>query len=282
MEVFPLLAHIRSTVGAFLITAIGSALIAASFNWFLIPHQMLSGGLSGISMIIGYFTGMDIALLFLIGNLPILIWGLKSIGRRFILLSVASVGLTTWFMKLIPEQPLGNDLLVAAVTGGVLVGIGTGISMRAGGSTGGFDIIGSILTRSRDFPLGTFLFGINGVVILALGYYKNNWDLAIYSMLSIFITGKIIDTIYIRHLKVTVFIVTNKKELLLEKMMHLHRGVTVISTEGGYTHRPQHMLMTVTSRYELRDLQSLLSKWDPEAFVNIVETIGVQGLFRRT
>ncbi|MBP1154762.1 MULTISPECIES: YitT family protein [unclassified Paenibacillus] len=271
----------RSLMGSVLICVLGSALIAASFNLFLIPHQLLSGGVSGISMIVGYFTGLPISLLFFVFNLPMLIWGLLSIGRKYIILSVISVILTTWFMNIIPVAEVSSDLIMSSVTGGVLVGMGSGLSMWAGGSTGGFDILGSILTRKRDFPLGTFLFGLNGLVILALGYFKNDWDLALYSMLSIFITGKMIDTIHIRHLKVTVFIVTRKKDLLLKKMKKLQRGVTVINTEGSYTNDPQHMLMTVTSRYELYDLQSLIRQWDPQAFVNITETVSVMGLFRR-
>lgn len=271
----------RSWIGSILVTVLSSALIAVSFNLFLIPHQLISGGLSGISMIIGYLTGLDISLMYLALNLPVLIWGLISIGRKFIVLSTLSVILTTWFMRIVHVEMIANDPIMSAVTGGVLIGIGSGIAMRAGGSTGGMDILGSILTRKRDFPLGTVLFALNGLVILMLGYYKNNWDLALYSMLSIFITGKVVDTIHIRHLKVTVYIVTQKKDLLLQKMKKLHRGVTVIQTEGAYTKQPQHMLMTVTTRYELADLQQLIRQWDPQAFVNITETVGIMGLFRR-
>lgn len=271
----------RSLTGSVLICMLGSVLIATSFNLFLIPHQLLSGGVSGISMIVGYFTGLQISLLYFVFNLPMLIWGLLTIGRKYIILSVISVILTTWFMHIIPVKEVSRDLIMSAVTSGVLIGLGSGLSMWAGGSTGGFDILGSILTRKRDFPLGTFLFGLNGLVILALGYFKNDWDLALYSMLSIFITGKMIDTIHIRHLKVTVFIVTRKKDILLKKMQKLQRGVTVINTEGSYTKDPQHMLMTVTTRYELYDLQSLIRQWDPQAFVNITETVNVMGLFRR-
>jgi len=258
-----------------------SALISASFNLFLIPHQLLSGGFSGISMIVGYLTGWNIAILYFVSNLPVIIWGLLKIGRKFIVLSVVSVITTTWFMNLLPQHSFAQDEILAAVTGGVLIGIGTGISMRVGGSTGGFDIIGSIITQKRDFPLGTLLFILNGVVIVALGYFKNNWDLALYSMLSIFITGKIIDTIHTRHLKVTVFIVTKNKDVLLERLMKIQRGVTVVSTEGAYTKHPQHMLMTVTTRYELIDLQNMIRETAPDAFVNIVETVGIMGQFRR-
>jgi len=260
---------------------LGAALVAASFNLFLIPRQILSGGLSGISMIIGYFTGWNIAFLYLLSNLPVIIWGLLQIGRKFILLSVISVIFTSWFMHLIPESAAAQNDILAAVTGGVLIGVGTGISLRAGGSTGGFDIIGSIVTQKRDFPLGTSLFILNGLVILALGYYKNNWDLALNSMLSIYITSKVVDMIYTKHLKVTVFIVTRHKDSLVQRLMKVHRGVTVVNIEGAYTKQQQHMLMTVTTRYELIELRNMIRAADPQAFVNIVETIGIMGRFRR-
>ncbi|MCS7460157.1 YitT family protein [Paenibacillus doosanensis] len=268
-------------VRSVIIVILGSALVSVSFNMFLIPHQLLSGGLSGISMIIGYFTGWNIALLYFIFNLPVIVWGLMLIGRKFIVLSVVSVIMTTWFMDIFPHRPLAQNEILAAVTGGVLIGIGTGISMRAGGSTGGFDIIGSIITQKRDFPLGTALFVLNGIVIVTLGYYKDNWDLALFSMLSIFITGKVLDTIHTRHLKVTVFIVTRHTEALLEELLKIQRGVTVLSTEGAYTKHPQKMLMTVTTRYELEELRHLILRTAPDAFVNIVETIGIMGQFRR-
>jgi uncharacterized membrane-anchored protein YitT (DUF2179 family) len=268
------------TATSYLVIILGAALVAAGFNLFLISHELLSGGISGISMLIGYYTGGNIGLVYFLLNLPLIIWGYFILGSRFIFMSIVSVMFTTWFMQIIPTNHITEDEILGAVFGGVLIGIGSGISMRVGGSTGGMDIIGSILTRSRDFPLGTSLFALNGVVILALGYVKT-WDLALYSMLSIYITGKVIDLIHIKHVKVTAMIVTNQTDLLLDKLMKLHRGVTVIKTRGGYTHMEKEMLMTVTTRYELADLKKIIKETDPKAFVNIVETVGVWGEFRR-
>ncbi|NOU97948.1 DUF2179 domain-containing protein [Paenibacillus sp. LMG 31456] len=272
---------LRIWIGPLLSIIISSALIAVAFNLFLVPQQLLSGGLSGISMIVSYFTGWSISLVFLLSNLPVVLFGLIRIGRKFIVLSVVSVIMTSWFLRLIPTFVVAQDNMLAAVTGGVLIGIASGMSMRAGGSTGGFDIIGSILTQKRDFPLGTTLFILNGVVIVALGYFKTDWDLALNSMLSIFITGKIIDTIHTRHLKVTVYIITQSKDALLERLMLLQRGVTILTTEGAYTKKEQHMLMTVTTRYDLVSLQNMIKSTDPDAFVNIVETVAIMGQFRR-
>ncbi|MFD2613248.1 YitT family protein [Paenibacillus gansuensis] len=264
-----------------LILALGAAFIAAGFNLFLIPLSLLSGGISGISMLIGYFFGGNIGFIYLLLNIPIAIWGYFVLGKRFVGYSAVSILVTTWFMQILPTSGVPSDQLLGAVFGGVLIGIGTGISLRVGGSSGGFDIVGAIFTRNRDFPLGSLLFALNGLVILALGF-KENWDLALFSMISIFVTGKIIDIIHIKHVKVTAMIVTSQTDTLLDKLMKLNRGVTIIRTRGGYTHLDREMLMTVTTRYELVELQRIIKETDPKAFVNIVETVAVWGEFRRT
>ncbi|GIP38018.1 membrane protein [Paenibacillus sp. J31TS4] len=271
----------KRTVGEILVIILGALLISSSFNLLLIPHQLLSGGVSGIAMLVGYFTDWNIGILYFIFNLPLIVWGLLVIGRRFVVLSVVSVIFTTWFMQLVPVVQVTSDAILGAVFGGVLIGLGTGISLRAGGSTGGFDIVGSIITRKHDFPLGTFLFVLNGVVIIALGYFKDNWDLALYSMLSMYITGKLVDTIHIRYVKVTAFIVTHRQQEMLDELVRLPRGVTVMETEGGYTKSKHCMLMTVTTRYELAELKRIVRETDPKAFVNVVETAAVWGEFRR-
>ncbi|MEF3302650.1 YitT family protein [Paenibacillus sp. GYB003] len=261
-------------------TMLAALLIAAGFNLFLVPHQLLSGGLSGISMMIGYFTGWNIGLLYFLINLPVLVWGWVAVGRRFVVLSIVSVLATTWIMQVIPESSVNTDPIIGAVFGGVLIGFGTGYSLRTGGSSGGFDIIGSILTNRYDFPLGMLLFALNGAVVMALGLVLG-WDAALRSMLSIFIAGKVVDMVHIRHIKVTAFIVTKRREEMTRRLLVLPRGITLIKTEGAYSHTPHDMLMTVTTRYELAELRKIVKETDPSAFVNIVETAEVIGQFRK-
>lgn len=256
-------------------------MIASGFNLFLIPHRLLSGGVSGVAMLVGYFTPLNISLLYLLFNVPLLVAGWFQLGRRFIILSILSVGATTWLMTLVPQTAVASDMLLASVFGGVLVGVGSGISFRVGGSTGGFDIIGSIITRYRDFPIGNVLVGLNGIVILAAAYFDDNWNLALASMVSIYVTGKVVDLIHISHVKVTVYIVTTRTDELLQQLLGLQRGVTKIKTEGAYSHVERDMLMTVTTRYELAELKRIIKTSDPQAFVNIVETVGVMGSFRK-
>lgn len=264
----------------FAIILAGSVLLAIGFKQFIIPHQLLSGGASGVAMLISYVLNWPVEVLYFIINLPILIWGWFSIGRTFIYLSIASVMVTTWLMAIIPEQQFIQDPIIASVFGGVIIGIGTGISLRCGGSTGGIDIVGSIMTKNRDFPLGTIIFALNALIVVALGY-PDNWDLALSSMLSIYIAGKIVDTIHVRHVKITAFIITERIEPMLEQLLKRPRGVTIINTKGAYKQHPNNMLMTVTTRYELAQLRQIIREVDPKAFVNVVETVAVIGEFTR-
>lgn len=264
-----------------LVIIIGAALIATGFNFFLVPRHLLSGGVSGLAMLTGYFTPLNISLMYLVYNIPLLVAGLFMLGRRFIGLSILSVVATTALIAVIPVIDLTMDTLLSAVFGGVLIGLGSAFSFRVGGSSGGFDIVGSIITRFRDFPVGNVLVGLNALVILAMGYLDGNWNLALASMVSIYIIGKVLNMIHISHMKVTLFIVTNETEVMLSKLLLRPRGVTLIKTQGAFSHAEKDMLMTVTTRYELAELRDIIKQTDPLAFVNIVETVGVMGSFRR-
>lgn len=264
-----------------IVILIGAAFIASGFNLFLVPHHLLSGGVSGLAMLTGYFSPFSINTMYLVYNIPILIAGWFLLGKRFVGLSMLSVAAVTWLMALIPETAVASDTLLSSVFGGVLVGFGSGISFRVGGSSGGFDIVGSILTQYRDFPIGSVLVGMNALVILAMGYLDGNWNLALASMVSIYLAGKVLDFIHINHLKVTLFIITDRTDELLERLLCRPRGVTLIKTQGAFSHKEKDMLMTVTTRYELAELREIIKSTDPGAFVNIVETVGVMGSFRR-
>lgn len=267
-----------------IVIIVGAVMIAAGFNLFLVPYQLLSGGVSGVAMLIGYFTTFNINTMYLALNVPILIWGLFMVGKRYIGLSILSVIAVTCFMALIPvpKTPLSSEVLISSVFGGVLVGLGSGISFRVGGSSGGFDIIGSIVTRYRDVPVGNIVLLMNSLVIIAMGYLNGDWNLALASMISIYLSGKVLNIIHVNYLKVTLYIITDKTDEMLEKLLTLPRGVTLIKTQGAFSHKEKDMLMTVTTRYELTELKEIIKKTDPSAFVNIVETVDVMGSFRRS
>ncbi|MFD0586669.1 YitT family protein [Paenibacillus sp. GCM10027627] len=260
---------------------LGSLLVAAGFNLFLIPHQLLSGGLSGISMMIGYITGGNIGWLYLVLNIPVLIWGWFILGKRFIIWSIYSVLSATLFLQLIPVVEVADDLLLGAVFGGVIIGFGSGLALRHGGSSGGFDIVASIVTRKRDLPIGMIIFLLNGFVIAILIFFTQNWELALYSLIAIFSAGKVVDLIHVKHLKVTAFIITTKTEDILAKLLTHPRGITIMKTRGAYSSNERDMLMTVRTKFELAELCKVIIAIDPHAFINIVETVGIVGDFRK-
>lgn len=256
-------------------------LVASGLRLFLIPHQLLSGGIAGTASVLGYLTDPRyISLIYFAMNLPILIWGFVVVGRKYIILSMLSVASTTWFLNVIPLVKVTKDPILASIFGGVIIAGGVGFSLRAGGSSGGFDILGSIITRKRDIPMGTVLFVMDGAVILSLGFFKS-WDSALYAMLCIFVKSRVIDMIHIRHVKLTCFIVTKERETMLNRLKLLPHGVTVVNAEGGYSHEGNTMLMTVTTRYELAELRKTVIETDPKSFVNVLETVEILGRFRR-
>jgi uncharacterized membrane-anchored protein YitT (DUF2179 family) len=274
-------AFVLKRINTIAVMIFGSLLVAAGFNLFLVPHQLLSGGVSGIAMMVGYVVGGNIGLVYLLLNIPILIWGWFATGHRFIYWSIFSVAASTLFLQLIPIKEIASDIVLGSVFGGILIGFGTGLLLRYGGSSGGFDIIASIVTRKRDIPVGMLIFILNAVVIAALVLFTKNWNSALYSLVSIFSAGKIVDLIHVRHHKLTAFIVTTKTEELLARLLTHPRGITIINTRGAFSSAQHDMLMTVRTKYELSELCKAVKVIDPHAFINIVETVGVIGDFYR-
>ena len=148
---------------------IGSFLIALIKNWFLVPGKIIGGGVSGIAMVIGYALNWNISVLFFLLNTPLVVWGWSVMGFTFMKLTITSIVSTSLFLLLIPIHlsPLlpHPDLSLAAIFGGVLAGIGVGLCLRVGGSSGGFDIIGAIFTHKHDVPIGNLLLALNGIVL---------------------------------------------------------------------------------------------------------------------
>lgn len=260
---------------------VSSILVAISYNMFLLPHKILSSGITGISMMIGLLTPLNTGVVNFILNLPLLIIGYIKLGKRFIIYSILSVTVTSLAMIYIPIQPVSSDPILSTIFGGVLSGIGVGLVFRSGASTGGFDIIGFLLTQKKEIPLGNLIFFMNAVVVFISGFIFN-WDTALYTMISIFATGKIIDAIHTKHLKLTLMIITNKGEELRQQLISkLVRGITIVDAEGAYTQEKRKLLFMIISRYELAEVKKLIKQADPKAFVNITETVEVLGYFRK-
>ncbi|MFK2825830.1 YitT family protein [Bacillus sp. B190/17] len=269
------------------IVIFGSFLNAMAMNFFLIPANVYSSGFQGVAQLLSNiftsFTSLHVStgILLLLLNIPVAILGWVKVGKSFTLFSFLSVLLSTFFLEWIPVKALSDDILLNAVFGGVISAAGVGLTLKWGASTGGLDIIAMILSRTKDRPIGNYFLVMNGVIILLAGLIFG-WEKALYTLVALYVSTRVVDAIHTRYAKLTVMIVTEKSEEM-KRAIHakLVRGITVIPAKGGYSGEQREMLMSVITRYELYDLERIIKEVDPRAFTNILETSGVFGFFRK-
>jgi uncharacterized membrane-anchored protein YitT (DUF2179 family) len=260
---------------------VASILLGFALNVFLLPHEILTSGVTGVAMIIGLLTPVNTGIAIVILNIPILILGWMKLGKKFIANTVFSVIVTSVSMQYIPVVPVTEDALLSSVFGGVLIGVAVGVIIRYYGSPGGIEVVGLLLTQKRDLPLGVLMFVLNSLVVFASGFVFS-WELALYTMASIYVTGIIIDRIHTRHIKLALMVVTSRgEELKKELLSKLYRGITVMEGKGAYSNARRVVLYTVISRYELANVRPVIKEIDPHAFVSVSESLEVMGNFRR-
>ncbi|MBM7097855.1 MULTISPECIES: YitT family protein [Alteribacter] len=281
-----MLAHINplEEVKKLIITVAAAAVLAVALNFFLIPANVFASGFTGLAQIISEliplaFLSPGIMLLLL--NIPVAVLGWKMVGKSFTLYSFINVAATTFFLEVIPVTTISDDIILNSVFGGVLGGIGGGIVLKYGASSGGVDILALIMAKRSDRSLGVYFFMMNSVIVITSGLMFG-MEKALYTLLTLYVTSRIIDTIHTRHVKLTAMIVTKRPDEL-QKVFHdrIVRGVTRIPAKGGYTKEDKEILMIVITRYELYQLRQIIDEVDPTAFTNIVQTTGIFGLFRK-
>ncbi len=176
---------------------------------------------------------------------------------------------------------LAEDILLNAVFGGILAGFGVGITLKWGASTGGMDIVAMVLSRIKDRPIGIYFLILNSIIIFLAGWLYEP-EKALYTLVTLYVTTRVIDAIHTRHEKLTAMIITGRGNQLT-KAIHskMVRGITSVPAKGAFTNEPREMLMMVITRYELYDLQQIVKEVDPNAFTNIVQTTGIFGFFRK-
>jgi len=270
-----------------IVVIFGSLLVAISLNFFLINANVYASGFAGAAQLASSlfedYSNFSIStgILLLIFNIPVFILGWYKVGKGFTIYSIISVIFATIFLEILPVISVSDDIILNAVIGGVIAGVGVGLSLKLGASTGGMDIVAMFLSRLQDKPIGTYFLILNGVIIVMAGilYEPEN---ALYTMLALYITTAVIDMIHTRHEKVTAMIVTVKADELQHAIhQKMVRGITIIPVKGAYTKEDKNMMYLVITRYELYDLETIIKEVDPNAFTNIVQTVGVFGFFRR-
>jgi uncharacterized membrane-anchored protein YitT (DUF2179 family) len=270
-----------------IVVFIGAVFNAIAMNWFLKPANVYASGFTGIaqlvSKIVTQFTPLHLTtgLLLFVFNIPVAILGWIKVGKSFTLYSFLSVIFMSVLLEVIPIHHSTSDILLYSVFGGILAAIGVGITLKFGASTGGLDIIAMVLSRMNDKPVGNYFFMLNGVIIITAGALYG-WDKALYTLVSLYASIRVIDAIHTRYQKLTVMIITKKSDEM-KKAIHgkLVRGITLLPAKGAFSNEERNMLIIVITRYELYDLERIIKEVDDKAFTNIVETTNVFGFFRK-
>ncbi|MFG6120402.1 YitT family protein [Thalassobacillus sp. B23F22_16] len=271
-----------------IVVIFGAILNAFALNLFLIEANVYASGFTGVAQltasVLGDFLGIpgvSTGLLLFLLNIPVAILGWYKVGKGFTIYSALSVAFTTIALGIVPVRQLSEDIILNAVFGGVLGGAGVGLTLKWGASTGGLDIVAMVLSRMKDRPIGIYFLILNSVIIAMAGilYEPEN---ALYTLLTLYVTTRVIDAIHTRHEKLTAMIITTKAAEL-EKAIHskMVRGITTLPARGAFTQQDKNMLVMVITRYELYDLQGIINEVDPQAFTNIVQTTGIFGFFRK-
>lgn len=268
-----------SYIGKYFFLLIGTVIAAAGLEFFLVPNNIIDGGVVGISIITSYLTKLPLGLFTFALNIPFLIFGYKQIGKTFVISSLVSItAFSLWVSVFHPIPGLTHDVLLAAVFGGIILGIGVGLIIRYGGSLDGTEMVAIVVNKRTVFSVGQTVMFFNIFILTSAGLVFG-WDRAMYSLIAYFIAFKVID-ITVEGLDETkaAFIITEKGQEIAEAISaRLGRGVTLLEGRGGFTQNAKIVLYSVISRLEVSKLKGIVTDIDDSAFVTVSDVSDLIG-----
>lgn len=261
--------------------------VAVALNFFWEPGGIYASGVTGFAQIVQNFSQhflpfvLTTSVMYFVLNIPLFILAWFKIGHRFTYFSIVAVFLGSIMMHVIPPINIKFDPIICALFGGVINGIGTGFALKSGISTGGLDILGIIIQKKTGRSFGAINILFNMIIMIFAGI-AFGWIHALYTAISIFVNGRVIDMIYTQHQKMQIMIVTSHpKEIIHEIQSQRHRGITIIhDAEGAYGHTEKTILFSIISRYEIYDFEQVIRRTDPAAFASITEVDKIIGRFK--
>jgi len=271
--------RIYSILKKYSLLLVGSLIAALGLEIFLVPNDIIDGGIVGISIIAARLTDIPISLFTFVLNLPFLYIGYKQIGKTFVITSLFSITFFSIFLHFLhPVPQLTNDIMLATVFGGIILGAGVGLILRYGGSLDGTEIIAIILTKGVEFSIGQIVLIFN-VFIFVFAALVLGWDRALYSMLAYFVAHKAVDIVIegFDEAKAVMIVTTNGDEIASAIHDRLGRGVTFLEGKGGYSKDEKTVIYSVVSRLEVSKLRSIVNDKDESAFVTINDVAEVMG-----
>ena len=261
---------------------LGDMIFSVGFNMFLSPNGLNAGGLSGLAMVLVHFLGFGtVGTVTAIVNLPLFVISGKKIGKQFFIGSLLGTIFLSLSIDLLAWLPVPQvEPLIAALYGGVICGVGLGLVLSSGGSTGGSDIVNRLLKlRYRHVPIGTMNICFDLCVVALTGLVFQDVTVALYSGVAIFITGYVVDAVVYRfdYSKVALIISTRYEEIAKVITTQLERGATYLNGQGVYKGNDTKVILTAVKKQQLPELKRLVSEIDPDAFVIVQEAHQVLG-----
>lgn len=265
---------------AYAAIAVGSLFLAMGLQYFLAPNTIAPGGVTGFAIVIETLSGFPIYITNLIINIPLFIFGAKYLGKSRAARTAFATLMLTVFLRLLPEVVLTHDLLLSAIFGGVLTGIGLGIVFKFDGTTGGSDLAGAML--NKKFPglsIANFMMVIDLAVVIFAGLVVRQIETSLYSVIALYVSVKVIDMVLegIGYLK-GFYIITDKPDQIADLLMReLDRGVTALKGRGMYTKENKEVLLCVVPRSQFTRVKDIVKEMDPNAFIMVAEMYEVVG-----
>lgn len=264
-----------------IIVMLSSLMFSISLNMFIAPHKFLSGGVSGIALIVQYITKINAGYTVIILNIPLFILSYVKLNKEFTFLTI--VGIVSQSVFLVITRDISryyhtNDLLLSGIYGGVINGFALGNIFKYHGSMGGTDIITMIFRKKSNINLGKLSFAIN-IVIVSVGSIFFGVEKGLYTLIAMYITSTVIDQVIKGfNKKNLVFIVTNKEEAIVDGITHgLRRSATVLRGKGAYSQMDKTVIYCVVGTSQIPRIKQIVERTDSSAFMSILDASQVQG-----
>ncbi len=265
----------------YLLVTLGALVFSLGQLYFIKPLHIPMGGISGIALVMNFLWNLPIGVVTIVMNLPLFFLGWRTLGREFFFKTVYATVVSSIFLDALANivPAFDGEVLLAALYGGVVMGAGFGLLFRAGGTSGGMDIVAKWINKQKDIPIGTTNLISNAVVIVASALIYGNLDSALYAMITSYISSMVIDKmVYGVDVQKSAMIITSKpKEVAGAVMEELHRGCTGMEGTGMYTGDKRTVLICAVRRHETGTLKRLILEHDEHAFMmisNISEVFG--------
>ena len=251
----------------------GCLIGAAAYPSFLVPNNIAPGGLTGVATILNFLFRWPVGTVSLIMNIPLFLIGYRSMGKIFAFRSLVATLLFSVLIDVLPIRPVSNDPLLGTLFGGVVLGVGLGLILRGGATTGGTDMIARMVHRRLPFiSVGMFLFALDCAVVLAAAIAIGT-EQALYAFINIYVCSKVIDAVMMGFGgNKACFIMTAHWEKITERLMEeVGRGVTHLEARGAYTGKQQPVVLCVAARQEIMSVKRIVQEEDEKAFMFITE-----------